>query len=263
MTTDVHAHVTVDVPAQLARARQAGVERTVLLPTSVHPEAAATNEELRAEFAGLMRRISGATLPEERFRAALDEVRRAVRAHPRETVGFASVPLELPELEIHRWVAEQLAHPEFVGLGELTPAPGGTAAVEPVLAAAADHGGVPVLVHGFAPNTLDDLRTYHLLAARYPAVPVIVGALGGMHALDLVELAADRPNLYLDLSSALQTFAVRAAARTVPEQCLFGSNTPYGDVVAARHTVESAVRDQAVLDLLLGGNFQRICEWAG
>ena len=259
MITDVHAHVTVDVPAQLARARRAGVERTVLMPTSVHPEAATTNAELRAEFARLKNVIGGGAFPDAVFRAAIDEVLQAVCSHPGETTAFASVPLDAPAARIRGWVAENLAHDEVVGIGELTPAPGRAQDVAPVLGAVAEHGGrVPVFVHGFAPNTLEDLRTYHALAGRHPSVPVIVGAFGGLHALDLVDLAAETPNLYLDLANALQTFVVRAAARTVPQQCLFGSNTPYGDVVAARETVEHSVPDEPVRALILGENFERL-----
>jgi predicted TIM-barrel fold metal-dependent hydrolase len=259
--TDVHAHVTLDVPAQLSRARQAGVERTVLMPTSVHPEAAQTREELRAEFARLSHVIGGAALPAEVFRSAIDEVLSAVRAHPGETIGFASVPLDAPATEIRRRVADNLAQEEIAGIGELTPRPDGARAVGPVLEAVADHGGaapVPVFVHGFLPNTLGDLRTYHELAGRHPSVPLVVGAFGGLNALDLIDLAAQCPNLYIDLANALQTFAVRAAARTVPEQCLFGSNTPYGDVLAARDTVEFSVPDKAVRALILGENFERL-----
>ncbi|MCX4090846.1 hypothetical protein LBW94_000630 [Nocardia sp. alder85J] len=91
---------------------------------------------------------------------------------------------------------------------------------------------------------------------------MIVGAFGGLHAVDLVDLAATCPTLYLDLSSAVQTFAVTAAARTVPTQCLFGSNTPYGDVVAARHTVESAVGDPAVRHLIFDENASRLLDHA-
>jgi uncharacterized protein len=83
-----------------------------------------------------------------------------------------------------------------------------------------------VLTHGFAPNTAQDLATYADLAARYPSVPLIVGAFGGLNCLQLIDLAHERRNLYADLSSALQVFAVRAAAHEIPEQCLFGSNTP-------------------------------------
>lgn len=52
----------------------------------------------------------------------------------------------------------------------------------------------------------------------------------------------------------MQVFAVAAAARELPERCLFGSNTPYGDVVAARHTVEAAISDPAVLEQVLHDN---------
>jgi predicted TIM-barrel fold metal-dependent hydrolase len=259
MMTDVHAHVTLDVPAQLARARRAGVERTVLMPTSVHPEAPSTNAALRAEFARLTNVIGGDALPDEIFHTAIDEVLRAVRAHPGETSAFASVPLDASAERIRRWVAENLRHEEVIGIGELTPAPGRAHDVAPVLDAVAEHGGpVPVFVHGFAPNTLEDLRTYHELAGRHPSVPLVVGAFGGLHALDLVDLAAERPNLYLDLANALQTFVVRAAARTVPQQCLFGSNTPYGDVVAARETVEASVPDATVRALIFEENFERL-----
>ncbi|MFI1916298.1 amidohydrolase family protein [Nocardia sp. NPDC020380] len=263
MAIDIHAHLTNDVPAQLARARVAGVTRTVLLPSSVHPEAATTNAELRAEFARVTTVVSGGPLPEERFRNAIADLLAAVAEHPEETVAFVSVPLHLEAGRIREWVADYLTRPNVVGIGELTPAPGRAAAIEPVLAAAAEHGGVPVLTHGFAPNTIDDLRTYRELAERYPSVPLVVGALGGLHALDLVDLAEDRPNLYLDLSSALQTFAVRAAARTVPEQCLFGSNTPYGDVVAARHTVEAAVSDPGVRRSVFEENAARLLSRRG
>jgi uncharacterized protein len=256
--TDIHAHVTTDVPAQLARARAAGVERTVLLSTRVHPEAATTNAELRAEFARFTAVIGGEAAAEAEVRAAMAEVRAALRDHPGETVGFVSVPLRLPPAPLRRWLDEHLVLPGIAGIGEVTPPPDHADILAPILAAAADHGGVPVLVHGFAPNTLADLRTYHALAQRFPSVPVIVGAFGGLHAMDLVDLAADTPNLYLDLSSALQRFAVTAAARTVPDQCLFGSNTPYGDVVAARHTLESAVPDPAVREVILGVNASRL-----
>ncbi|MTE14668.1 amidohydrolase family protein [Nocardia aurantiaca] len=258
MVTDVHAHVTVDSAAQLARAKAAGVDRTVLLSTRVHPERARTLDAVRAEFARLTAVIGGADAAPDEVRAAMGEVLRALEAHPGATLGFASLPSLLPDERLGDWFEPYLSRPDIVGIGEITPPPGQAARIEPVLALSADHGGVPILVHGFAPNTLDDLRTYAALAARYPSVPLIVGALGGFHALELVELAAARPNLHIDLSSALQVFAVAAAAREVPEQCLFGSNTPYGDVVAARHTAEAAIADPSVRTLVLEGNFQRI-----
>ncbi|WP_037604412.1 amidohydrolase family protein [Streptacidiphilus rugosus] len=259
MIIDFHAHVTVDVPAQLARARRAGVTRTVLQSTRVHPEAPTTLDGLRAEFARLVGVVGGEAAAEEEFRAAMAELCAALDAHPQEAVGLASARLGVDaERTTAAWLDSALARPGIVGIGELTPAPGRAELIEPALAVSADHGGVPVLVHGFAPNTVEDLRTYAALAARYRTVPLVVGALGGFNWLELVDLALQTPNLHIELSSALQVFAVRAAVRELPERCLFGSNTPYGDVVAARRTVEAAVDDRAVLALVLGGNAARL-----
>lgn len=181
-----------------------------------------------------------------------------------EAVGFANVPPGLGEAATRGWLGASLGQPGIVGIGELTPRPGNAGMVEPVLAACADWttatGGLPVLVHGFLPNTLADIRTYAALAPRYPTVPLIIGAFGGLNWLDLVDLALDHPNLYIDLSSALQVFAVRAAAMALPERCLFGSNTPYGDVLVSRVTVEAAVTDRAIRDQVLGGNLARLLE---
>jgi predicted TIM-barrel fold metal-dependent hydrolase len=262
MAVDLHAHVTVDPAAQLARARLAGVERTVLLTTNAHPEACSTLDELRAEFARISATISGAVPPLDDVRAAMAELRRALDRYPEAAVGFAKVPLGLTQDETAAWLDGYLGTPGIVGIGELTPAPGRADLIEPVLAASADHGGLPVLVHGFAPNTLGDLRSYAELAARHPDVPVVVGAFGGLHAMDLIGLALDRPNLHLDLSSALQVFAVRAAVHALPDRCLFGSNTPYGDVVAARHLVEAAVTDRHLLARVLAENATELLDRA-
>lgn len=258
MAFDVHAHVTVDVAAQVRRARTAGVERSVLLTTRTHPERPTTLDGLRAEFARLGAVIAGARSPLEDYRAAAAEQRRAMDSYPDAFVGFASAPLDLDKSDLAEWLDSYLAEPGIVGIGELTPPPDRADLIEPVLALSDDHGGLPVLVHGFAPNTAGDLRTYAALAARFPRVPIIVGAFGGMNWLELTDLAIERPNLYLDVASALQVFAVRAAVTALPERCLFGSNTPYGDVLAARTTVEAAVRDPDLLSQVLEGNLIRL-----
>jgi predicted TIM-barrel fold metal-dependent hydrolase len=52
----------------------------------------------------------------------------------------------------------------------------------------------------------------------------------------------------------LQVFAVKAATNEVPDQCLFGSNTPYGDVLASRATIEAAILAPSVLQQVLHDN---------
>jgi predicted TIM-barrel fold metal-dependent hydrolase len=258
MTTDIHAHVTTDLVAQLERAREAGVDHTVLLSTRQHPEKPQTLEGMRAEWNGLNRVISGAASPDEFFRSATAELLAALDAHPGETLGFANVRLGQDAESAAAWLDPYLSRPDIRGIGELTPAPDKAALIEPVLAVSTDRGGLPVLVHGYAPNTAGDIRAYAGLAARYPGVPLIVGALGGLNWMDLADLAAQRPNLYIDLASATTVFAARIAALTVPKQCLFGSNTPYGDVVATRTVLEVAVTDPAILRQILEDNPARL-----
>ncbi len=254
MPIDVHAHVTIDPAGQLARAAGAGVEQTVLLSTRVHPEGAETPAQVRAEFARLSAVIGGAANARDEYEIAMQELRRALDAHPDSTVGFVNVALDQPVAELQASLSRGLAEPQIVGIGELTPAPGAAGRIEPVLQVSADHGGVPVLTHGFAPNTSDDLAVYATLAGRYPSVALVVGAFGGLNSLQLIDLACEHRNLYIDLSSALQVFAVGAAANEVPEQCLYGSNTPYGDVLASRTTIEAAITDSSIRAQVLHDN---------
>ena len=257
MIIDIHAHLWADPAAQRVRAAVAGVDTTVLLSTRFHPESAVALDGLRREFARLLSGLDGGANgqsdPADSYVRSTAELIAALDAAPAGAVGFATGPTADPA-GARELIENQLLNPSIVGIGEITPAGGHGADLEPFLQIASDHAGLPVLAHGFAPNTVQDIRTYADLAARYPRVPLIVGAFGGMSAMTLVELAAQRPNLYLDLSSALQVFMVRAAAATVPEQCLFGSNSPYGDPLASRSTVEAAVSDPAVRDRLLGLN---------
>lgn len=73
------------------------------------------------------------------------------------------------------------------------PAPWRADGLEPVLRDAADHGGLPVVVHGFAPTTAEDLRTLAAPSRRHPRIPLVVGRLGGLHWMDAVEPVRDTP----------------------------------------------------------------------
>ncbi|MWA00742.1 amidohydrolase family protein [Actinomadura sp. LD22] len=144
------------------------------------------------------------------------------------------------------------------GIGELTPAPGRAGLVEPVLRAARDHGGLPVVVHGSAPTTAEDLETLGGLARRYPRVPLVVSQLGGAHWMRAVELVRDTPNMYLELSTAPIVFAVRVAIAEIPGRTLFGSDAPYGDPVLARMTVERVTSPGETRDRVLGGTLAEL-----
>ena len=253
MIIDAHSHVHDPAADHVAALDEAGVDRAVLFLSRPHPERATDLRSLRRELSVLADAIGGSPTGVDGYRVAWQEFDAALAAHPDRFLGFGSVRLDLPPDEVAAAVARDVVGRGLFGIGELTPPPGRAELVAPVLRAAADHGGLPVVVHGFAPTTEADLRTLADLARRHPSVPLVISQLGGLNWLTAVELARDLPNLYLDLSTAPVAFAVRIAIQEVPDRALFGSDAPYGDPVLARLAVERATRPGELRDRVLGG----------
>ncbi|MFC5187070.1 amidohydrolase family protein [Actinomadura harenae] len=253
MIIDAHSHVHSPVDEHIALLDAAGIDRAVLFPTRPHPERASDLGSLRREFALLDDALNGRVDQATAYRTAWAELDAALAAHPDRFLGFGSVPLTLSSAEVAAWVEREIVGRGLRGIGELTPPPGRADLVEPVLRAAADHGGLPVVVHGFAPTTADDLRTLAVLAAGHPKVPLVVSQLGGLNWMDTVELVRDAPNMYLELSTAPTIIAVRMAIAEVPERTLFGSDAPYGDPVVTRTAVERVTPPGELRDRVLGG----------
>ena len=245
MIIDAHAHVHDPVETHLALLDEAGVDRGVLFATRPHPERATDLESLRKEMSALDAALSGRAKGYEDAWRELD-----VALENDRFIGFLSVPLDGEDAEelVEREVVARGMH----GIGELTPPPGGAGRIEPVLRAAADHR-LPVVVHGSAPTTADDLRTLAELSRRYPQAPLVVSQLGGLNWMQAIELVRDTPSMYLELSTASIVFSVRLAVQEIPERTLFGSDAPYGDPVLARATVERVTRPGEVRDRVLGG----------
>ncbi|WP_405977021.1 amidohydrolase family protein [Streptomyces sp. NBC_00158] len=253
MIIDAHSHVHDPVGAHLALLDEAGVDRAVLFATRPHPERARDLVSLRREMAVLDEAIGGRAGTVEAYQGAWRELDAALAARPERFIGFLSVPLDLEPGRIAAVVEREVVGRGMRGIGELTPPPGGAGLIEPVLRAAADHGGLPVVVHGSAPATADDVRTLAALAARYPSVPLVVSQLGGLNWMEAVELVRETPSMYLELSTAGIVFAVRLAIGEVPERTLFGSDAPYGDPVLSRALVERVTGPGEVRDRVLGG----------
>ncbi|MEV7547727.1 amidohydrolase family protein [Streptomyces sp. NPDC089915] len=253
MIIDAHSHVHDSVEAHVRLLDEAGADRAVLFATRPHPERADDLAELRREMAVLNEALAGGAGTAEGHRRAWRELDDALAAHPERFIGFLSVPLDEEPEEIAAIVEREVVGRGFHGIGELTPPPGRAALVEPVLRAAADHGRLPVVVHGSAPTTADDLTTLSTLARRYPRVPLVVSQLGGAHWMQAVDLVRDTPNMYLELSTAGIVFAVRLAIKELPDRTLFGSDAPYGDPVLARAMVERVTAPGGVREAVLGG----------
>ncbi|MEY9873384.1 putative TIM-barrel fold metal-dependent hydrolase [Streptacidiphilus sp. MAP12-33] len=258
MIIDAHSHVHAPVADHIALLDDAGVDRTVLFGTRPHPERAADLASFRRELAVLHETVSGAAVGADVYEAARRELEAAIAAHPGRFIGFGKVDLSRSPEDVEVQVERDVVGRGFHGVGELTPPPDGAGLVEPVLRAADDHGGLPVVVHGYAPTTAGDLATLAALARRHPRVPLVVSQLGGLNWLTAIELARETPSLYLDLSTAPVVLAVRLAVAELPKRVLFGSDAPYGDPVLARATVERVTKPGALRDRVLGGNLAEL-----
>lgn len=258
MIIDAHSHVHSPVESHIALLDDAGVDRTVLFGTRPHPERATDLASFRREMSVLEETVSGRSSGPDAYQAAWQELDSACAAYPDRFIGFGKVRLDQPAEQIATDVEGEVVGRGFRGIGELTPEPDGAAQIEPVLWAAADHGGLPVVVHGFAPTTAGDLATLAGLARRHPTVPLVISQLGGLNWLTAIELARQTPNLFLDLSTASVIFAVRLAINEVPDRTLFGSDAPYGDPFLARATVERVTKPGLLRDRVLGGTLAEL-----
>jgi predicted TIM-barrel fold metal-dependent hydrolase len=259
MIIDCHQHVVLPTETQLRSMDEAGIHRTVLFSTLPHIERATDIASFKKEMSVLGKVLQGDADGRER---PSQELRDALDLGGDRFLPFGKVPVGLSDGATAKALRQEVLDPGYVGVGELTFGSDEAAGLEPVFRAvreAADGGrSLPLLVHGFAPQTAGDIRTTAELARKYPSVPVIIGVLGGLNWLETIELVKEIPNLYLDLASSFVSLAPRLAAAEVPERCLFGSNTPFADMYANRVLIERMVPDLSVRDRVMGDNLAEL-----
>ncbi|MFJ8436019.1 amidohydrolase family protein [Kitasatospora sp. NPDC094019] len=259
MIFDCHQHVVLPTSAQIAAMDEAGIDRAVLLSTLPHIERATDIASLKREMSVLHRVLQGEADGREQPGR---EVREALAEGGERFVAFGKVQVGLPYEETVKALQQEVVEPGYAGVGELTFGADEADRLEPVFRAVheAAVGGraLPLLVHGFVPQTAGDIRTTAALARSFPAVPVIIGVLGGLNWLETIELVKEIPNLYLDLGSSFVSLAPRLAAAEVPERCLFGSNTPFADMYSNRILVERMIPDAAARARVMGENLAEL-----
>ncbi|MFI6444169.1 amidohydrolase family protein [Kitasatospora sp. NPDC050543] len=264
MIFDCHQHVILPTSAQIAAMDEAGIDRTVLLSTLPHIERAGDIASFKQEMSVLGRVLQGEADGREKPSA---ELREALAEGGERFVAFGKVPVGLPYEDTVKALQQEVLDPGYAGVGELTFGADEAAGLEPVFRAVAEAAvgsrALPLLVHGFAPQTAGDIRVTADLARRFPSVPVVVGVLGGLNWLETIELVKEIPNLYLDLASSFVSLAPRLAAAEIPERCLFGSNTPFADMYSNRVLIERMVPDRAARDRVMGENLAELLGLAG
>ncbi|MDO5548659.1 MAG: TatD family hydrolase [Eubacteriales bacterium] len=264
MIIDSHEHVMLPTASQIQKMDDAGVDKTILFPTTPHVEKAAdgTLDAMEREMQVLYRLLSGRYAPEERIEAmkqSILEVKQAIAFAPNRLYGFGAVPLGLSEGAAADWLETQIIQNRFRGLGEFTPgSEQQVAQLEPILRAAADYHRLPVWVHTFHPVSLDGMKVLMELCRSYSSVPVIFGHMGGTNWMEVIAFAKQNPNAYLDLSAAFTSLSVKTALVEVPERCLFGSDAPFGEPKLTRQLIEFVSPSKQVAKRALGENIAEL-----
>ena len=231
------APFTPDVPSAIAYLKRCGVDKAIC-----------------ASF-----RATEARSPEE-MRAGNDETMEIARTYPEMVIPGCCINPNFPEES----VAELRRCHELgiVWLHELVGYIGGYSYDTPGFAqtmAAASELGMVVQIHSEEPKAAEIDR----LCGEFPKVPWVLAHIGDSRDECHVrcELAAQRPNLYLDVCghgiqrAGVLDLAVKWAG---PERVLFGSDYTVNDPAAVIATIQASYLEEGVKGKVLAGNVRRM-----
>lgn len=258
MIIDSHAHVILPVEKHIELMDEAGVDKTILFSTSMHPEVTKTLDEFEKELIKLYEIISGKRNSIETKIASIKEQSEVISKYPSRFYGFGSVPLGLDYEKTASWIEAYIVKNKFIGLGEFSVATGQVKSLEIVFQASHDFSNLPIWIHAFWPLDLNDIKEIFNLARKYTDVPVIIGHLGGVNWLDVIKMAKETKNVYIDLSAFYTTVALGMTIKELPEKSLFSADLPYGDLVVSKFSIERVCKDKSVLEQVMGGNVETL-----
>ncbi len=259
MIIDGHSHVTFPIEAHIRAMDEAQIDKTILFSTTLHPETAKTVVEVRESFLYLNDLLAGkkGSILEAR-KKAIQELLGAIRQFPDRFVGFGAVPLD-PDLNTTmQFVDEFIRKNSLAGMGEFTLGPGQTHLLENAFKASREFRDLPIWIHAFFPLMLDDIMEIAKFAGQYPDTDVILGHLGGCNWLETMGLVKEIPNLYLDTSASYSTFVLGTVINEIPDKCIFGVDSPYGDIHLSKETILKVSKTHAIANAVLGENIARI-----
>lgn len=258
MIIDSHAHVILPVEKHISLMDEAGVDKTILFSTTIHPENSSNLNEFETEFNKLYKIISGKVNSTEAKISSIEEQVKVIEKYPDRFYGFGTVPVGLNYNDTSEWIEKYVVKNKLLGLGEFTLAPGGVSLLEPVFKASHTFNNLPLWIHCFWPLTLTDIKELFELAKKYPSVPIIIGHLGGENWLHVVKTAKQLGNIYIDLSACYTMIALKMAINEVPHKCLFSSDLPYGDLAACKFSIERACKNEVFKEQVLGKNITNL-----
>ncbi len=245
---------------QLEWMDEAGVDKTILFSSTIHPETAPDLNAFEKEMAALDDILAGRKNPTQERLKAIEELTRSIDFNPSRYIGFGSMPMGFGMQESISWIEKHVIANRFHGIGELAPGTGQIAKLESVFAASAALGSLPLWVHSFFPLNFSDIQELLSLSAKYRTVPLILGHMGGIYWRQTLRLAKELPQVYLDLSASFTTLAPMMVARELPRRTLFSSDAPYTSPAAARSLMENAIKDPYIRARVFGENIAELLD---
>jgi uncharacterized protein len=262
MIIDSHEHLMLPTEMQIKKLEKAGVDKAILFCTAPHPEKASTLEELKKEMGVLYKILAGSNSKEDdlkRMRNNIQDLIEVIKKYPDKFYGFGSVPLELSLEETRNWINTYIVYNGLIGVGEFTPGSDEQIKqLETIFQALEKFPELPIWIHTFNPVSLNGIKILMEITKKHPKISVIFGHMGGYHWLDVIEFAKTVSNVYLDLSAAFSTLAVRMAVTELPNNCLFSSDAPYGEPLLSKQLVEYVSPSAEIKDKILGENILKL-----
>lgn len=256
---DGHSHVILPVEKHIQIMNNAGVDKTILFSTSIHPENAGNLQNLKYEMRKLSAIVSGKTSSSvDAKRKSIEELMNIIQSYPDRYVGFGNVPTGLSENETNIFVEENIANNKLAGIGELTPASRQIQSLKTIFESSLTFGVLPLWIHAFNPLILQDIKEIAELCKTFSDIPVILGHMGGSNWMTAIELATEIPNLYLDTSAYFSTLVLKIVINELPEKCIFGVDMPFGDLQLSLDAVKKICKDSSIADAVLGNNIAKL-----
>ena len=259
LVIDGHSHVTIPIENHIRLMDEAGIDKTVLFRTGVHPELKGSNDEIKEEMQQLQKYLTGdPAIADSYGEAAHEELFKAVNKYPNRFICFGNISLNKDLDTMTKNIQTQISKHHILGIGELALPSGQIHKLENVFKASSQTACLPLWIHCFNPMTLEDILHIEQLAKKYPSVPVIIGHAGGSNWLETIDIVKRNPNIYMDTSAAFSSLVLKLIIKELPDKTFYGVDYPYGDMWVMRKMIERACPDENIRENILGGNIMKL-----
>ncbi|APQ99898.1 amidohydrolase family protein [Clostridium botulinum] len=259
MIIDGHSHVILPAEKHIEIMDKAGVDKTILFSTTIHPERTDTLEGLKKEMKILNKITSGErnSFLDAKYKS-IYELKQVIEKYPNKYIGFGSVPVGLNQNDTNSYIEENIVKNKFAGIGEFTLPSGQIKTLATIFESSMIFGKLPIWIHAFNPLILQDIKEIAELSKAFPDIPVILGHMGGSNWLTAIELAKEIPNLYLDTSAYFSTLVLKIAVNELPLKCIFGVDMPYGDLELSKEAIKKVCSESYIANAVLGDNIANL-----